>query len=140
MFLAGQWFLCNSSQLINFMTSGPIVAFELMGTGAVSKWREMMGPTDSAEARKQAPAGLRARFGKDTTENACHGSDSLSSAAREIEFFFPSTGPVRENTAKMSECTCCVIKPHSVLAGKCLMGNLLLYICVPLDASEMTRI
>ncbi|XP_053391011.1 nucleoside diphosphate kinase 7-like [Mercenaria mercenaria] len=104
-------------KLISFMTSGPILAFELMGVDAVNKWREMIGPTDSAEARKCAPSSLRSRFGKDNTENACHGSDGLASAARELEFFFPSVGQVRRNTAKCTECTCCVIKPHAVQAG-----------------------
>jgi len=90
-----------------------------MGNDAIGKWREVVGPTDSAEARKSAPTSLRARFGKDNTENAVHGSDSVSSAAREIEFFFPSTlGPLRQNTAKFTDCTCCVIKPHAVAAGK----------------------
>ncbi|XP_052214540.1 nucleoside diphosphate kinase 7-like isoform X2 [Dreissena polymorpha] len=103
--------------LINFMTSGPVVAFELMGVDAITKWREVIGPTDSAEARKTAPMSLRARFGKDNTQNACHGSDSVASAAREIEFFFPSVGTVRQNTAKFTDCTCCVIKPHAVAAG-----------------------
>ncbi|XP_052784662.1 nucleoside diphosphate kinase 7-like [Mya arenaria] len=104
--------------LINFMTSGPVVAFELMGTNAISQWRELIGPTDSAEARKSAPISLRARFGKDNTQNAIHGSDSVQSAAREVEFFFPSTmGPLRQNTAKYTDCTCCVIKPHAVAAG-----------------------
>lgn len=106
------------------MTSGPVLAFELMGTDAVNKWREMVGPTDSAEARKCAPSSLRSRFGKDNTENACHGSDSPASAARELEFFFPSVGPVRQNTAKFNECTCCVIKPHAVQAG-ILVKNIL---------------
>lgn len=104
-------------KLISFMTSGPVLAFELMGVDAVNKWREMIGPTDSSDARKCAPSSLRARFGKDNTENACHGSDSPASAARELEFFFPSVGPCRRNTAKFSECTCCVIKPHAVQAG-----------------------
>ncbi|KAL4220172.1 Nucleoside diphosphate kinase 7 [Mactra antiquata] len=103
--------------LISFMTSGPIVAFELMGVDAINKWREVIGPTDSCEARKGAPVSLRARFGKDNQQNACHGSDSLASAAREIEFFFPSVAAVRQNTAKLCECTCCVIKPHAVQAG-----------------------
>ncbi|WAR28669.1 NDK7-like protein [Mya arenaria] len=108
----------KESTLINFMTSGPVVAFELMGTNAISQWRELIGPTDSAEARKSAPISLRARFGKDNTQNAIHGSDSVQSAAREVEFFFPSTmGPLRQNTAKYTDCTCCVIKPHAVAAG-----------------------
>ena len=56
-------------------------------------------------------------FVADKTENACHGSDSSSSAARELEFFFPSNGPSRQNTAKFTDCTCCVIKPHAVKSG-----------------------
>ena len=52
-----------SSELIQFMSSGPVVAFELMGESAISKWRKMIGPTDSAAARSEAPASLRARFG-----------------------------------------------------------------------------
>jgi len=103
------------------MTSGPIVAFELMGIDAVGKWREMIGPTDSSDARKSAPTTLRARFGKDNTQNACHGSDGMTSSARELEFFFPSTGPVRQNTGKFTDCTCCVIKPHAIAAGKLLL-------------------
>lgn len=105
-------------KLLNFITRGPVIAFELMGEGAVSKWRELLGPTDSALARQQAPTSLRARFGRDGTENACHGSDCLASAARELEFFFPSRGPARRNTAKFNDCTCCIIKPHAVLAGQ----------------------
>ena len=57
-------------------------------------------------------------FFSDNTRNACHGSDSPGSAAREIEFFFPSRGVCRKNTATFSDCTCCVIKPHAVAGGE----------------------
>jgi len=100
--------------LVGFVTSGPVIAFELMGAGAILKWRGLLGPTDSAVARSEAPMSLRARFGTDGTQNACHGSDSPQSAAREIEFFF---GPGRVNTASFGSCTCAVIKPHAVLEG-----------------------
>jgi len=106
------------NNLIGFMTSGPVVAFELMGEGAISRWREFLGPTDSAIAREQAGNSIRARFGTDNTKNACHGSDSPASAAREVEFFFPSDGPSRQNTATFSDCTCAVIKPHAVIDGQ----------------------
>uniref|UniRef100_A0A4W5KNA8 Nucleoside diphosphate kinase n=1 Tax=Hucho hucho TaxID=62062 RepID=A0A4W5KNA8_9TELE len=66
------------------MTSGPVVAVELMGDEAVSVWRKILGPTDSGVARKEAPPSLRAQFGTDGTRNAGHGSDSLASAARVI--------------------------------------------------------
>lgn len=105
-------------KLINFMTRGPVIAFELMGEGAVSKWRDLLGPTDSSLARQEAPTSIRARFGRDGTENACHGSDCPASAARELEFFFPRHGSGRRNTAKYTDCTCCIIKPHAVLSGQ----------------------
>ncbi|XP_041696654.2 nucleoside diphosphate kinase 7-like isoform X1 [Coregonus clupeaformis] len=100
------------------MTSGPGVAMELMGDEAVSVWRRILNPTDSGVARKEAPPSLRAQFGTDGTRNAGHGSDSLASAERELEFFFPSTaghGPA--NTANYTDCACCVIKPHVVSEG-----------------------
>ncbi|CDQ96011.1 unnamed protein product, partial [Oncorhynchus mykiss] len=107
------------NNLLQFMTSGPVVAMELMGDEAVSVWRRILGPTDSGVARKEAPPSLRAQFGTDGTRNAGHGSDSLASAARELEFFFPSTaghGPA--NTANCTDCSCCVIKPHAISEGK----------------------
>ena len=45
------------------MSSGPIIAFELIGDGAINSWRTLIGPTDSAVARSEAPTSLRARFG-----------------------------------------------------------------------------
>jgi nucleoside-diphosphate kinase len=45
------------------MTSGPIVAMELVGPDAVNRWRNMIGPTDSQKAKEQGPHLLRARFG-----------------------------------------------------------------------------
>ncbi|XP_069105017.1 nucleoside diphosphate kinase homolog 7-like [Argopecten irradians] len=104
--------------LLSYMTSGPLIAIELMGPDCVSQWADLLGPTDPAAAREQAPNSIRARFGTDAIRNACHGSDSIGSAAREIEFFFPSNGSqVQRSTAKFSECTCCVIKPHAVKSG-----------------------
>ena len=72
--------------LVMFMTSGPCVAVALRGAGAIEKVRTIMGHTDPARA---APGTLRAELADSMTENAVHGSDSLQSAAREVEFFFP---------------------------------------------------
>ncbi|CAL8393835.1 unnamed protein product [Boreogadus saida] len=112
------------SNLVQFMSSGPVVAMELMGDEAIGAWRRLLGPTDSATARQEAQDSVRARFGTDGTQNAGHGSDSVASAAREVEFFFPSTaGHGPSNTAQYTECTCCIIKPHALsqgLAGKVL--------------------
>ena len=51
------------SELIQFMSSGPVIALELIGEEAIGKWRALIGPTDSATARSEAPTSLRARFG-----------------------------------------------------------------------------
>lgn len=58
-------------KLTSFMSSGPIVAMELIGPQAIKKWRDTLGPTDSETARKEAPGSLRASFGTDgITENS----------------------------------------------------------------------
>lgn len=71
--------------LVGFMTSGPVVVQVLEGEGAVLKNRELMGATNP----KEAEAGtIRADFAESIDANAVHGSDSTTSAAREIGYFF----------------------------------------------------
>lgn len=103
-------------RLVEFMTSGPVVAIELVGPDAINRWRSMIGPTDSQRAKEQGGHLLRARFGTDGTRNALHGSDSETSAQREISFFFGSK--YGANTACYNDTTCCVIKPHAVAEGR----------------------
>ncbi|XP_042226484.1 nucleoside diphosphate kinase 7-like isoform X2 [Homarus americanus] len=113
--------------LLDYITSGPVVAMELITTNAVKKWRETLGPTDSEVARQDSPETVRAKFGKDKQSNAAHGSDSDTSATREIEFFFPSSKVndvmVPQTIAHLSHNTCCIIKPHTIAAGN--MGGIL---------------
>ena len=71
--------------LVTFMTSGPIVVQVLEGDHAIAKNRELLGSTNPADA---APGTLRAMFAASVTENAVHGSDSETSAVREINYFF----------------------------------------------------
>ncbi len=71
--------------LVEFMTSGPVVVQALSGENAIALNRELMGATDPAKA---APGTIRADFAESIGENAVHGSDSASSAAREIAYFF----------------------------------------------------
>ena len=71
--------------LVDYITSGPVVAFVLEGKGAVGAVREMMGATDPLKA---APGTIRGSFGIDIGRNVVHGSDSPESAAREIGLFF----------------------------------------------------
>jgi nucleoside-diphosphate kinase len=73
------------NDLVEFMTSGPVVVQVLEGENAVRKNRELMGATNPAEA---APGTIRADFAKTVDENAVHGSDAPETAAQEIEFFF----------------------------------------------------
>jgi nucleoside-diphosphate kinase len=77
------------NDLVEFMTSGPVVVQVLEGENAISKNRELMGATNPAEA---APGTIRADFAKTVDENAVHGSDAPETAAQEIEFFFGAEG------------------------------------------------
>ena len=71
--------------LIEFMTSGPVMVQVLEGEGAVMLNRDLMGATNPAEA---APGTIRADFANSIDANAVHGSDSADSAAREVAYFF----------------------------------------------------
>lgn len=71
--------------LVEFMTSGPVVAQLLEGPDAVAVNREIMGATDPAKA---APGTIRKDFAESIEANSVHGSDSPENAAQEIAFFF----------------------------------------------------
>jgi len=71
--------------LIAFMTSGPVVVQVLEGENAVAVHRDLMGATNPKEA---AVGTIRADFAQSIDENAVHGSDSSTSAEREIAYFF----------------------------------------------------
>ena len=73
--------------LVKFMTSGPVVVQVLSGENAIAANRELMGTTDPAKA---APGTIRADFAEAMDRNAVHGSDSPTSAEREIAYFFAS--------------------------------------------------
>lgn len=72
-------------ELVDFMTSGPVLLMALSGENAVLKNREIMGATDP---KKAAPGTIRAKHGDSVGENAVHGSDSADSAQRELSLFF----------------------------------------------------
>lgn len=73
-------------ELVEFMSSGPVVALALEAPDAVAAWRTAIGATDPAEA---AEGTIRKLFAESKGKNAVHGSDSDENAAREIAFFFP---------------------------------------------------
>ena len=71
--------------LVDFMTSGPVIVQVLEGENAITRNREVMGATDPAEA---AAGTIRADFASRVDENAVHGSDGPGTARTEIDFFF----------------------------------------------------
>ena len=95
--------------LVDFVSSGPALAMVLMRPGAISAWRALLGPTDAAKAKTEAPLSLRAQFGTNGQRNACHGSDSSASAAREAGLFFPFLAE--------TQTTLGLALPHAVAAG-----------------------
>lgn len=74
-------------ELVKFMISGDVIIMVLERENAIKVWRDLMGATDPVEA---AEGTIRKLFGSSKGNNATHGSDSATSAAREIEYFFPS--------------------------------------------------
>jgi nucleoside-diphosphate kinase len=76
-------------ELVDFITSGPIVAMVLEGTDAVTAARQVIGATNPLEA---ATGSIRGDFAVQVGQNLVHGSDSEESAARESALFFPDLG------------------------------------------------
>ena len=74
------------AELVDFITSGPLVAGVIEGPDAIAAWRQMMGATKPLEA---TPGSIRADLAVEMGRNIVHGSDSPDSAAREIALFFP---------------------------------------------------
>ena len=89
---AGQFYAVHKErsffgELIDFMTSGPVVVQVLEGEDAIAKNRDLMGATDP---KKAAPGTIRADFAESIDANAVHGSDGPDTAKVEIAFFFPA--------------------------------------------------
>lgn len=72
-------------ELVNFMTSAPVMLMVLEGENAVEKNRKIMGATNPAQAEEGT---IRKLYAKSIGENSVHGSDSLAAADREINYFF----------------------------------------------------
>ena len=74
------------TDLVDFITGGPLVAAVIEGPDAILSWRAMMGATNPASA---APGTIRGDLATEMQNNVTHGSDSAESAAREVALFFP---------------------------------------------------
>ena len=77
------------SDLVEFITGGPLVAMVLEGTSAVAAARQVIGATNPLEAHAGS---IRGEYGLDVQTNLVHGSDSSESAEHEIGLFFPELG------------------------------------------------
>ncbi len=89
---AGQFYAVHKErpfygELVEFMTSGPVMVQVLEGEDAIAKNRDLMGATDP---KKAAPGTIRADFAESIDANAVHGSDGPDTAKVEIAFFFPA--------------------------------------------------
>lgn len=73
-------------ELVDFITSGPLIAMCVEGEDAIRGLRQLMGATDPLEA---APGSIRGAYGTDISENIVHGSDGSDTAQRELDLFFP---------------------------------------------------
>lgn len=76
-------------ELVDFITSGPLVAIVAEGPRAIDAARGLMGVTDPVKAN---PGSLRGDYALEIGQNLVHGSDSPTSAAREVGLFFPALG------------------------------------------------
>jgi nucleoside-diphosphate kinase len=76
-------------ELVEFITSGPVVMMAVEGEGAIGALRTMMGPTNPQDAQ---PGTIRGDFALEVGQNVIHGSDGPESAARELGLHFPELG------------------------------------------------
>ncbi|XP_024284807.1 nucleoside diphosphate kinase homolog 5 [Oncorhynchus tshawytscha] len=90
-FYAEQYGKLFFPSLTAFMSSGPIIALALARDQAIAHWKTIIGPVNCTKARETHPECLRAKYGTSDLRNAVHGSDSFSSAEREIKFMFPNS-------------------------------------------------
>lgn len=109
----------NISQLMDDITSGPVVVLEVLGENAIEEMRKVCGPDDIGDAKVNHPASLRAKFGLDNIKCAVIYSKDPQTNQKDLEFFFPK---VKHDTfrvsAKYHRSTLCLIKPHAVKDGR----------------------
>lgn len=86
-------------ELVEFVTSAPVIIMALHKENAINSWRELIGATDPAKA---AEGTIRNSFGTNVGNNAVHGSDSSATAVQELELFFPD---LFEYEAPSGECS-----------------------------------
>ncbi|CAG2221692.1 Thioredoxin domain-containing protein 3,Thioredoxin domain-containing protein 3 homolog [Mytilus edulis] len=114
-------------QLIQNMTSGPVLALGLIRENAIREWRNILGPQKFYRAKEEDPYSLQEQFAVDDEINSLHGSDSEESAKKELQLFFP-----------MEE-TVAVIKPDAMKNKKEIV-NRIHAACFRIAATKTTNL
>jgi nucleoside-diphosphate kinase len=114
----------NISQLMDDITSGPVVALEVLGENAIEEMKKICGPEDIGDAKTNFPASLRAKFGLDNIKCAVIYSKDPQTNIKDLEFFFPKAKHDKFRvSAKYHRSCLCLIKPHICKEGK--IGSIL---------------
>ncbi|KAI9485748.1 MAG: hypothetical protein EXX96DRAFT_546323 [Benjaminiella poitrasii] len=87
-------------KLVGWLSSFTVCAMILEKKNAIQEWKDLMGPTNYKKAKIVKPNSIRALFGKDTSRNATHGSDSETCAKKEIEYIFGDNSPLQQERVK----------------------------------------
>lgn len=110
--------LPHSRDLLQFVTSAPVVALHLVGDDCIGRWSRLLGPIDPDQAKQTAPQSLRARYGSSVLRNVAHGAEDPRAAAQDLPAVFGPDSPIRaRNSAVLTDCTLGIIKPHAVAQG-----------------------
>lgn len=86
--------------LVDHLSSGPVLAIELVGEDALQKWLDVLGPEDPTKARRTAPDSLRAMYGQELVTNGFHGPLTQAEVDKETNFFFPKNAELGRRAPK----------------------------------------
>lgn len=107
--------------LMEHLTSGPVLALELVAANALQLLIDLCGPEDPTVAKVERPDSLRAQFGLDVINNYVHCADSAETARKQQQFFFPKSPSKSEQfpaTTVLENTTLGIVKPHAVKDGR----------------------
>lgn len=113
----------NVSVLMDNITSGLVVVFEVLGENAIEMLKRICGPDDYEEAKANHPACLRSLYGLDAIKCGILYPKDSATNLKDLDFFFPKINDRLKVQAKLHRSTLCLIKPHAVKEGK--VGSIL---------------
>jgi nucleoside-diphosphate kinase len=113
----------DNISILENLTSGKVVAMEIIGENVFDQLKLICGPKDFDEAKNHHPHSLRALYGFDSIRNAIMLSDDVALNQQDLEFFFPRMNDNLKVQAKFHRSTLCIIKPHAIKEN--LIGGIL---------------